>query len=265
VGLAIDTFAGSALNPGAAGAAVVIAQGDTNVVRNFNQAAGAQLMKIIRGGATAGFVRVRSPLLHDPVQGIRFFTSQTPSMFLFPQETGQTLRASDTLTVEVSGGAAETDVVGVQVYYKDLPGSAARLHSWGEISGNIKNIKPVVVAVATGAVGTWADTLITATENLLHANTDYAVLGYVVDVATAIVGFKGTDTGNFRICGPGSTDASDTADFFIQRSLREGLPYIPVFNAANAGATFVSTFHNGGTQNVNVSLVLAELTQNLAN
>jgi hypothetical protein len=263
--LCVDTVAGSVANPGAGGAAVAVAAGDTFTVRNFNVQAGAKLLGVIRGGATAGFARVRSPLLHDPTQGIRFFSGQAVSTFLFPQEVGQPLRASDALTVEVSGGGAETDAVALQVYYADLPGASARLHSWGDISGVIKNIKPIVVAIATGAAGTWVDTVITTTEDLTHANTDYAVLGYVVDVATMVVGIKGTDTANFRVAGPGTTLAEDTSSYFVQRSVREGVPYIPVFNAANKASTFVSSFHHGATQNVNVTLVCAELSQNLAN
>lgn len=264
MGVAIDTIATAVANPGAAFTATVAANGDSLQVKSFAATDSAYLERIIRGGAAAGAVRVRSPRLHDNVQGIRFFTSQTPAIMLMPREYSQVLYAGDTLIVEVTGGAAETDVAALGVYYTNLQGVNARLKSWGDIAGIIRNIKTVTVAVATGAVATWVDTAVNATEDLLKGGEDYAILGYTVDVATAVVGVKGPDTGNLRICGPGATDSSDTSEYFIAWTEKSGKPHIPVFNANNKASTFVSTYHNGATQNVNVDLILAELTQTVA-
>lgn len=264
MGIAIDTVAGSVANPGAAFTAVVAAGGDSFTVRAFQSPDYARLERIIRGGATSGGVRVRSPRLHDNVTGIKFVTSQTPSIMLLPRQFGQPLYPVDQLVVEVTGGAAETDAAALGIYYSNLGGVNARLHSWGDVAGNIAELKTITVAVATGAVGTWVDTAINATEDLLKADNDYAVLGFTVDVATMCVGLKGIDTGNLRICAAGTTDTSDTAEQFIQQGEREGTPHIPVINSNNKANTFVSTFHNGATQNVNVELILARLNNRLS-
>ena len=263
MGVAIDTIAASVANPGAAFTAAAAAAGDSLVVRSFTDPAAAYLEQIIRGGTSAGGVLVKSPRLHDNVTGIKFLEAAGVAARTFPMDYGERLYSVDQLAVQVTGGAAETDVAALRIYYTDLGGVAARLKSWGDISGLAKNLKTITVAVATGAVATWADTVITTTEDLLEADSDYALLGYTVDVATTVVGIKGTDTGGLRICGPGVTDTTDTSDLFIRQSERSGRPHIPIIAANNKGNTFVSTFHHAGTQNVNVELILLQLSQHV--
>ena len=261
MGLAVDTVAGSALNPGAAFTALTAAGGDSYSVRAFSDPATARLEQIIRGGTAAGGIRVRSPRMHDNVTGLKFLEAAGVAARLLPYDAAERMYAMDTLIAEITGGAAETDVAGLRIWYSDLGGINARLKSWGDISGLVDHLKTVTVAVATGAVATWADTVITTTEDLLEGGKDYALLGYSVDVATTLVGIKGTDTGGLRNCGPGLTDTTDTMDYFIRASEKSGRPHIPIINSANKANTFVSTFHHAATQNVNVELLFALLTQ----
>lgn len=264
MGLALDTIVTRATNPGAAFTATTAVPGDSLVVRNFADSAQANLVNLIRRGATSGAFRVRSPLLHDNVRGIAFTTGQTPSIFALPRELSQRLYAQDTLIAEITGGAAETDLGCLLIYYTDLIGVAARLHMRGDIEGNYDNIKPVTVAVTNSAtIGNWTDTVVTATEDLLHANTDYAVLGFITDTALAVVAVKGQDTGNLRVGGPGSTQVEDTADYFVVQGIFHNIPFIPVFNSANKGSFFVSTADSAASSTANVTLILAELSRNL--
>lgn len=264
MGQAIDTVAFFATNPGAGGAAATAATGDSFTVRNFDKSAPAAIEQIIRQGATSGFVRARSPLLHDNVRGIMFTTGDTPARWLFPPDIGQPLSPQDNLTVEISGGAAEVDGGALVISYTNLTGASARLHSWSDISGMIKNVKPVEVDITTNAIAMqWTDTVLTTTENLMHAGSDYAVLGYVVNTACCAVGVKGQDTGNLRVCGWGSTDPSDTSDYFVRESIRGNHPYIPVLAANNRFATFVSVAAVATGTAITVQLILAELTSTL--
>jgi hypothetical protein len=261
---AIDTVVGKVTNAGAALTAVTFASGDSGVVRNFGQTDAAYLERITRAGASSGAARVLSPLLHDNVRGITFTSAETPTHYLMPQQRGESLRPQDTLTVQCSGGAAETDLVALSVYYTNLPGATARLHSWADIMPLIAHIKPMEVDCTNSAtIGSWTDTIITATENLLKANTDYAVLGYVCDISQAMVGIKGQETNNLRICGPGTTLTDTTSNFFVEWSQREQTPHIPVFNAANAGNTYVSTCDVVASSTPKVQLILAQLSSNL--
>lgn len=267
MGLAIDTVLVAAINPGAGGAVgTITASGDSLSVRNFNPPDQAYLEGIIRMGTAAGFVGVTSPLLHDNVRGIRITPSESPAVYALPAEVTQGLQAQDTLIVTISGGAAETDVALLQIYYTNFPGLAARLHSRGDIAGNVANVKPIAVAVTSSAtIGAWVDTVITTTENLLHANSDYAVLGFSTNAALAAIGVKGPDTGNFRVCGPGSTSEFVTDDYFALMSDRTGRPHIPVFNSANANGTFVSVCASTASVAATVELICVELTNNLPN
>lgn len=265
MGLAVDTILGAVTNS-AAGTTVTVAPGDSLTVRSFNDPALARLDGITRKGATAGFGRVRSPLFHDDVQGIRFQTGEAPSVFELPPSLGQNLTSQDTLIAEANSGAADSTILALHVYYENVGGTSARLFSPGDIRGNVKNIKPVEVDCAASAtLGQWSDTVITTTEDLLHANTDYAVLGFLSNVSVGLIGIRGQETGNLRITGPGTTLNEDTADYWWKLSDRHGVPYIPVVNAANKGSIFVSLADNAASTAVKVTLILAELANNLPN
>lgn len=241
MGLAFDTVGFTLANPGAAFTAAAAITGDSLTVRSFGMSAHAYLLRVVRQGATEGGVRVLSPLLHDNVRGITILTNETPAVFAFPREVKQELRPQDALTVQLTGGTAETDGGALINYYTDLPGASARLYAPADIAPRIKTIKPIEIDV-TPTANAWLDTVITTTEDLTHANTDYAVLGFTIDNPIIAVGIKGIDTSNFRVCGPGSTSSLVTGDFFWEMSLRDGLPCIPVFNSANKGGTFLSTY-----------------------
>lgn len=259
---AIDSIFTTATNPGGTYTATAATTGDSLTVRNFPQTSAAYLEGIIRRGATAGAARVRSPRLHDNVTGINGYSAEVVDLLSLPFEVNQPLYSGDTLIAEVTGGGAETDGIGLQVYYSQLPGAAARLASWGDIAGIIRNVKMFQVAVTnSGTIGAWTDTVITTTENQLHADTDYAVLGYRCSVAQGFVGVKGQETGNLRVCGPGAVNTLDTEDYFIRWSAKAGYGAIPVFNSNNRNSVYVSTCDVAASTTPTVTLVCAELSQ----
>lgn len=261
MGLAIDTPAFIATNPGAS-AAATFATGDSGTIRNFSNTDRAILVELFRQGATEGLVSVRSPLLHDAVRGIQYTPSETPSNLLIPRRLNQPLRPQDTLSAFLGGGGAEVDMGGMQVFYSNLPGVNARLHMWADLAPLIVYIKALEVDFNTAATaGQWQDTVIITTENLLHANTDYAVLGYIVDVACCLFGVKGVDTGNLRICGPGSLRSEVTSDYFAKLSDDTGMPIIPVINSANQGAIFASCAAIATGTAIKGQLILGQLAQ----
>jgi hypothetical protein len=266
---ALDTIASFQTTVGSTFAAGVMATGDSAQVRNFPQPGLAQLVAAYSDHVTGPSPwRARSPLLHDNVQGIRFFPGQSPAATLLPRQVQQGLEAQDLLTFEQSTAAATGKALtALGIYYPQLPGAMSRLYSLADIDPLIKNIKPVIVTIGAGAntAGQWLDTLITATENLLHANTDYAVLGITTDTPVAAIAVKGIDTGNLRCSAPGILNNDVTSDWFVRLSLAAQLPLIPVINAANAPATFVSIISAAATAAIlDAQLVLAELSHNLS-
>lgn len=265
MGVLFELTAYEVNTPSSSYVAMTPASGDSLTVRNFDLSNPAYLQSFDREDATKGVYRVRSPRLHDNVKGIHIATSENPTLLALPPYCNQTLYPQDTLIIETTGSASTYDVVVMGIYYTNLPGSSARLHQWGDISGIIANVVTVEVATTSASTPTaWTDTVITTTDNLLKANTDYAVLGYTVDTALAGVAIKGADTSNFRIGGPGKISTEFTMDYFVRQSNLSGRPCIPVFNAANAAATYVSTIDLGASTASNVTLMLAQLSQNLA-
>jgi len=261
MGLAIDTIASNANNPGASFTATAITNsGDSLTVRNFPVSNRAFIHSVIRRHNTAGAVRLISPLVHDNVTGLTWYTSETPSIHEMPPMAEQAVQPADSLTVQVTGDTTHQAVVYTGIWYENLTGAAANLYQWGDIQGAIKSIKPMTVAVTnSGTVATWTDTVITATENQLHASSYYAVLGLSVDTAIGAMGVKGAFTGNLRICAPGANTPEDTSFYFVNKANYHNRPFIPVFNGQDRGAVYVSTNDNAASSTTNVTLVLAEL------
>lgn len=265
---AIDTIASYQGTVGSTLAAGVMATGDPSSIRNFQQPATCELLEAYYDFVTTALPwRVRSPALHDNVRGIQLYPGGNTPQRQLPWAVRQDFQAQDSLIFELSTAASTGKAIAaLMLYYSDLPGMKARLFSTGDIQGNVDNIKPLSVAIGSGAntAGIWLDTVITTTEDLLHANTDYAVLGVTFDQAVACMGVKGPDTANLRVCAPGGTAPAFGAEYFVTLSDRTGKPCIPVFNSANKGSTFLSIVSSAATGAAGTAqLILAELTNNL--
>jgi hypothetical protein len=261
---AYETIAGT-VNPGAGTtAAITMAAGDTLGVRNFPDASAAWLENLTFMGAVQANIRsarVRSPRLHDNVTGITFDPGELVSAYAFPAQIKQRLYAADTLIAEITGGAAgEVQGLALHLYYDQLPSSNADLRSWGDISGVYLSIKSFETVIGAAAAGAWSDTVITTTDNQLHANRAYAVLGYDSNTSMLAVGVKGVSTGNLRAAGPGTPVEFDTSEWFVRQSDKHGTPHIPVFQANDRASTLVSAISRAaiaGTERI--TLICAEL------
>lgn len=263
MGLAVDTVGFHKTAAAVAGSTATVSSGDTFTIRAFPQSATATLVQLNRHDETSGegFVQLISPRLANSTTGIKVRAKESPTKDLYGCYSRQTLYSTDTLTVKLSaaGTLTKTTFGAYQVYYSTLPGVAARLHNWGDISGNVKNIFTQTVAVDVATAGTWVTVLTNHTADLMQANTTYALLGYDVDLAYGVVGLKALETGNLRVCGPGTTDTLVTSNWFVQRSQDLGLPFIPVVNSNNRGNVNV-TANAGAAVTGKISLIWAELS-----
>lgn len=261
MGAAIELVAGRATNPGATLTGLTFNTGNSGTVRSFPFDSSAWLMNAWAQGATAGTLRIRSPRLHDNVQGIRAnYLASDPSPLL-GREIAQRLYPQDTLIVEISGGGAETDAACLLVYYPNLPGADARLFTWDQIKPRVRNILTIETQHTTGGTaGQWGGGLaLNANFDLLKANVDYAIIGYVASAAVNAVRYTGPDTGNLGVGGPGTTTRIETRDWFKRISEEESMPAIPVFNAANKGGTTVDLSSTAAGASVTVDTIVAEL------
>lgn len=257
----VDTFR-TAAGADAAPVATVAYAGDTLGVRNFPDPTRSWLSALWTVGATDGIARVRSPRLHDNVQGLRFrIDGGTGARDLFSEVERQMLYAQDNLIAEVQAGAAETDGLSWLNYYEDLPGADARLATIDEISPRVVNLVNVEVALAAGAAigARSASVALNGTFDLLVANTDYALLGYECDAVGQSIGIRGPDTGNLRIGGPATTERMETRDFFARLGKKLGVPTIPIINSANKAGTLIDNCQVIVGVAMNVTLIMAEL------
>jgi hypothetical protein len=266
--VALDTIATGVLTAGGAGVFTVAvpAAGDSLAVRAFDTGAEARLEGITLQGAVQGNIsaaRVRSPRLHDNVQGIRISPGELVSAYSLPAQAGQRLYPSDQLIAEIAqGAAAEFQELVFHLYYSDLGGANGKFATWSDIAGQIIHWKPVQVPMAALVANTWTDTVINVAggEDLLEADAKYAVCGYSTNAALAAVGVRGQETGNLRACGPGSTSEFPTTEWFIRMSDKHNSPHIPIISANNRGGITASCIARAAVgAGTLVELILAQL------
>lgn len=265
MGVAIDTI-GTFITAGATNpktlAAVTLSPGDSAQIRSFPPGQSAILEQLFYQGASKSQVRITSPVMHDNQTGITVATGESPTNLLLGRYCRQPMQPTDTLNILSGAAAGASGITALSIYYNNLTWANARLHSFGDIAGIIKSIKGMEVDCTSSAtIGTWADTAVNTVDKQLHANTDYAVLGYETDTAFAVVGVKGVETANMRVCGPGSATTFPTTDYFATLSSILSTPHIPVFNSNNQGGFYVSVLANTASVAGKVYLLLAELSQ----
>jgi hypothetical protein len=264
MGVAYDTILAFSTQAGAAAfpTALAAAQGDNLTIRGTVGESKAYLEAFIAASNAGGQkFRVSSPLLHDNVTGLTFAGAENPAPFLLPAQTYVELNEQDTLSVSGSCAAATTITAGLVVRYPNIRGVQADLYHWRDIKDDIKFLKSIEVDLNAIAVGAWTDTVVTVTENQLHADASYAVLGYQTSQAIDIVGVKGIATGNLRYCGPGVATTLDISSYFIYQSEEGGDASIPVFQANDRNSFYVSAANHAaiGGAAASVYLLVAEL------
>jgi hypothetical protein len=260
MGRCVEIISGKAVNPGATFTALTMATGDSATVRAM--ASGSAFMHDIWAQeATAGVVRVRSPRMHDNLQNIRTGIIAASPRPTLPDEFSQPLYSQDVMTLDMTGGGAETDAASFFMDYDDVGGINARLASWEEIKPRVVSLVSIETQHTTGGTaGDYGGSLaINSFEDILKANLDYALLGYKVSAAVLSVGYKGADTGNVRIGGPGTTQEQETRNWFIRMSKNTGRPMIPILNAANKFGFFVDLISTATGASVNVWSIFAQL------
>jgi hypothetical protein len=247
MGQAIEVISGFVTGPGATLTAVTVNAGNSLQIRSapfdkkvFLVSAWAYL------DTSAGVTRIRSPRLHDFVQGIRLrqVTQYTDDSFLGVSVMGwlQRLIPQDVLTVEQSGSAANIDTAHLLIQYDDLPGVAGRFIDNDLLNAaGVNRIGQEVSVTTTAASGQYTGQVsINATNDNFKANTDYALLGATCDTRVGTIRIQGVDTGNLGIGIPGEpTQRHVYANYFQRLSAALKKPMIPVFNSANKSAILV--------------------------
>jgi hypothetical protein len=263
MGMAMEITSGNTTAAGATPIAVTVLSGNSLTVKNANPNSKIWLLNLWTDNQVAGIVRLRSPKMHDNVQGLRFRAIVSEVQPLLPHYFRQPLYAQDVLILELSGSAVAGDIetASFLTFYEDLPGADARFMSPADIYNRMVNLLTVETSHVAGAAGGYTgEVALNSSFDLLKANVDYALLGYQVNTETATLRMRGPDTANLGVGGPGDdTDKHMTRHWFEVLSERYQMPMCPVINAANKGATLCDIAADENTPTVIANWIFAEL------
>lgn len=270
MGRAIEAVAGFATNPGATLTTLTPSTNTSFTVRGTDTSKNVWLASAWAFNASAGELVIKSPRMHDNVQGIRnrVTAALTAPLFNTPFNpmAKQRMYAQDNVTVQLSGGAAEIDTATLLFVYEDLAGVSGRFIDYPTLlkqGVNMVTVEVSVTAVATGNFG--GAVAVNSTFDTLIANTDYAIIGGMTDTRGDTVRITGVDLGNLGVGFPSEPNLRDTTNsWFTGLSVGLGLPCIPVINSANKSATTIDVQTNqaGGTYIVNLTMVQLAPGQN---
>lgn len=248
---------------GATIAALAASAGDSLAVKNTQNDRPVRLVQFWHDIQVVGTGRIRSPRFHDNVQGIRFDTLVDDQRPLMPWGASQRLYSNDVLTVELAGSAVVGDIeyINLLLEYEDLAGVSGSFMSPDEVFSRTDHLMFVENTLATGTGGGYTGgEAINAEIDQFQAGGKYALLGYLVDTPLAAVAWRGPDTGNLRVGGPGDdTERELTADWFVRLSRAFGRPFIPVFSAENKAATLIDGVQDENGADVTVTSIFAKL------
>lgn len=267
MGAAIEVVSGGVTAPGAVFTAWSVCAGNSLQVRSAPIDSKIYLISGWGDNQVAGVLRVRSPRLHDFQQGIRMRVTASNTEPLFPNSGDggfmQPLISQDSLTVEQTGSAVggQIETGSLLLYYANIPSINARLIDFQTLQKAGLNIIGQEVSITTGVtIAYTGQVAITNNNDNFKANTDYALLGAMVDTRVGTIRVQGIDVGNLGVGIPGEpTQRHVTSNWFMRLSMSTGLPCIPVFNSANKSGILVDALHNQGAVTTVVTLWMVEL------
>lgn len=264
MGSGVELIAGQSAVLGAAGVVYTPVTGDSYTIRHAEGESKIQLLNAwVEGLATAvAVLRIRSPLLHDNVEGIRLQSIDADVDPLLPWDKNQPLHTQDTLVLEKPVGVAVQTNVGLLIHYENIPGIDGQFITPSDVKDRIVNIVTVENSVLPELLVAYgAAQALNTNFDLLKSKATYALIGYHVNLICCNVGWVSTHWGNLRIGGPGNPNAKQiTSNWFERLSELTGKALIPTFSGCDAARIFVSA--NGATaQNIILTSILAELSE----
>jgi hypothetical protein len=271
MGYAIETVAGSYTAAAATGVqAYTAVTGQSFQVRALAPNANAWLETLWTHSSATGYTRIRSPRMHDDVVGLQFAHYTNNMSPLGMECLSQELFSQDILIVEDNwrvAPAAVAQQIAFNLYYDDIAGINANFWTWAQVQ-TAARAAPVpnqylgvqVNPISGGAITAWgAGVALNSVQDVMKANSYYAVIGYETNVAFTALSLIGTDLGNLQVGGPGSVDPVITRQWFPLQEVTTGRPSIPVINSQNKVSTLVQVIDTTLTTTFDVSLILLYL------
>ena len=252
---------GTAINTTIAALAAVT--GDSLTVPHFPDTKKAWLLQVWADVQLAGTLRIRSPKMHDNVNGIRVATIASDVVPLLPWGVKSPLYPGEVLAVELAGSSTggDEEFICLLAYFEELSAQHSKLISADEAIARTMNLITVENSITTLTTGVWTGAeAINAEIDQFQHNDEYAILGYKVSAECAAIRYRAPDFANVGLGGPGvETDPELLADWFLRISRAYSLPLVPVFNSANKASVFIEALQDENGTDVVVSTYLARL------
>jgi hypothetical protein len=263
MGKAMEILAGQVTAPGATFTALTMNAPNSLTIRNAFPDSEILLLTMWGKHQSAGNIRIRSPQLHDNVQGIRVYDPAANPMPLIGRGCKQTLNAQDTLIVEETGSATAGDIetAALLIWYEELPGINGRFITEEEMNARAVDILAVENTLASGTAGGWSGAeAINSEFDFFKANTDYALVGYLNGVLCSSIRWTGSDVGNLGVGGPGNITEKDmTNRWFADLGKYFNRAMIPVFNSANKSSIIIDCHQDENGADPIVTSLFVEL------
>ena len=257
---ALEVITVEATAPGSTSAPFPAVAGNSTVVRDADK---AWLLGLWGKRHNSGRFQITSPLLHDAIVGIqaRMHTSDVNTINLgCPQQ----LTPQDNLVTSGSGSgtAGEIEQNSYLVMYEGLAGIDGKLINGDELKNRAIELYDSLNVITAGTTGGYSGSeIISADQDQLKANQDYAILGVSLATNTSnivTVRYTSPDWGNLGIGVPAMQENSwVTSNYFQRLAMWTGMPTIPVFNASQKSSVFidVASDENGSTPNIVTHMV----------
>lgn len=264
-GAVLEVLTGGVTAVGATVTAVTAATGDSFFIRQLKQGTRAFILNASAFTQATGVLQYRSVRLHDFTRNYRARHVAAQPFYITPNSAVE-VKSQDFITFELSGSAVagDIDLGTLYLYSEDIEGIRQRLITVQQLQkfsvpNRLCTVEVQIVSIANATIE-YEEVVLTQGSNLLHANTDYAVLGFLSDQNASVITLRGTDTGNVRVGLPGhSTNKDVNRTGFVDFSKESGRGMIPVINSANQGNTFVGIVANENATTYNVTVILQEL------
>jgi len=247
--------------------------GDSTAIANYG-IGGARILDMwAMDSAAVAELRLRTTRpesTHDQQNGVRFLLhSTTPggagkqgALMLLPGDPVIPVFKSDTLTLDVTGTAADNVAVSYLTQYDDLPGVQGQFASWPQIQALHKSTVGIRCdAVASGTAGAYGATrAINADDDRLHADTYYAILGVTVQTPVLTVAFTGPGWGGQKFGLPADGLSQNISTFFVRQSVFYNVPLVPWFSSNDKGNVLLQVVDTTASTSPKIDVLLYELT-----
>lgn len=218
---------------------------------------------------TAGIAQIRHERMHDKINGFRWRALTGEAFPRWPLGEMTYLRKTDKPIWEITGSATAGDIerlCGIH-YYTNLAGFRQNIITVKDFYAFAEKPLTIENSVTVAAGGFTEEAINNPGDiNNMEADTWYAIVGYMVNVATcAAITYKAPSLGGLRVGGPANmANPNITQTWFIDLAKKWDLPAIPCIRSNDNSLTYLGVVSDENTPTCIVTTLLRRLKPEFA-